>query len=139
MNTAPRCASLVLLLLSLSACAIPHHATTWTQSELYFGMNRMDGSLVTDEQWTAFVDKEVTPRFPSGLTVHATSGQYRDSNGVIQRERSRVLVVLYPASDTAKADDFLKTIARSYVKQFNQESVLRTDSPAEVTFLGEKP
>jgi hypothetical protein len=111
---------------------------TWTRSELYFGMNRVDGTLVTDQQWIAFVDKEITPRFPAGLTVHATAGQYRDSKGVIQRERSRVMVVLYPTESSFAADADLRKIVASYVTQFNQESVLRTDSPANVWFLDAK-
>lgn len=107
----------------------------WVRSELYFGMNRIDGSPISDEQWAGFVDEWITPRFPSGLTVFAATGQYRDTRGVIQRERSRVLVVLYPDADARKADAALRAIARAYNAQFQQETVLRIDGPAGVTFL----
>lgn len=107
----------------------------WVRSELYFGMNRIDGSPISDEQWAQFVDAQITPRFPSGLTVFAATGQYRDTRGVIQRERSRVLVVLYPVADARKADGDLRAIAQAYNVQFQQETVLRIDAPAGVMFL----
>ena len=47
------------------------------RSELLFGRARPDGTVVTDEEWRAFVDQEVTPRFPDGLTVLPGYGQWR--------------------------------------------------------------
>jgi hypothetical protein len=44
----------------------------------------------------------VTPRFPDGLTVYETTGQWRDpATKAVTRERSRVLRIIVPA-DTAR-------------------------------------
>src|SRR5262249_41064108 len=47
--------------------------------ELMFGRN-IGGKLgVTDALWRQFLAREMTPRFPDGLTVFDTSGQWRDA------------------------------------------------------------
>src|SRR5262245_53338348 len=74
------------------------------QTQLYFGFEKPDKSYVTDADWQKFVDEQVTPRFPDGLTVLHGDGQYRGANGVIVHEPSRVITVLYSADD-AKATD----------------------------------
>src|ERR1700752_737176 len=49
-------------------------------------------------RWAQFLAREVTPRFPDGLTVYETSGQWRDpATKAIARERSRVLRIIVPA------------------------------------------
>lgn len=44
-------------------------AEPWIRTELSFGTTLPDGSEMTDEQWGDFLDAEITPRFPDGLTV----------------------------------------------------------------------
>ncbi len=75
----------------------------------------------------------VTPRFPDGLTELTGQGQFRDSTGAIVRERSHLLVLLYPRTDTA-AHREIQEIRDAYEKAFDQESVLRVDSPGRVSF-----
>lgn len=74
-----------------------------------------------ESRWARFLAREVTPRFPDGLTVYETAGQWRDpATNVIVRERSRVLRIIVPA-DTAP--DKIGAIAEAYKKQFRQKSV----------------
>jgi len=74
-----------------------------------------------DFRWAQFLAREVTPRFPDGLTVYETTGQWRDpATKVIARERSRVLRIIVPA-DTAP--DKIAAVAEAYKKQFRQKSV----------------
>lgn len=47
----------------------------WNRTELYFGTGRPDGSVVSDAEFQQFVDIQVTPRFPDGLTLLAGYGQ----------------------------------------------------------------
>lgn len=47
----------------------------FARTELYFGTARPDGA-VTDEEFQAFIDREVTSRFPRGLTVVKAQGQF---------------------------------------------------------------
>jgi hypothetical protein len=97
----------------------------WVQSELYFG-------AVGDEEWDRFLDEEVTPRFPDGLTVLTGYGQWRNSAGEITQEDSIVLIILYPLDSYAESSQKLQEIREEYKAQFDQESVLRVDSTEAV-------
>ena len=72
-----------------------------------------------------FVDRQVTPAFPDGLTVQDGRGQWRDRNGVIERERSYELILLYPVGRAKAADPGIEGIRDAYEKEFGQEAVAR--------------
>ncbi len=101
----------------------------WVQTELYFGRGTDDtDSEITDEQWQDFLDTEVTPRFPDGLTVLDGYGQFLNSSGVIASEDSTVLIILAPMDPTGETSAQLDEIRDAYRVAFDQESVLRTDT-----------
>src|SRR5579859_7816296 len=59
--------------------AHPAKASGWVDTKLYFGLGP-DGEPekgVTETGWRAFLDKEVTPRFPDGLSVFDVYGQWQ--------------------------------------------------------------
>jgi hypothetical protein len=105
----------------------------WRRTELYFGTAKSDGTAVTEAQFLQFVDEVITPRFPDGLTVLTGYGQFRNSVGVIIRERSLALILLYPLS-LRDANRKIEEIRAAYKQAFQQESVLRVDSLAAVSF-----
>ncbi|MGW1680031.1 DUF3574 domain-containing protein [Saccharopolyspora sp. NPDC002376] len=109
--------------------------TPYVETSLMFGTVRPDGGApVTDEQFHSFVDEVVTPRFPAGLTVQDGYGQYRDANGVIEKERSFELVLLYPVNEYQDTDPKIEQIRTEYTQRFAQESVLRIDDRTAVDF-----
>lgn len=80
------------------------------------------GRSGSDAKWRAFLAREVTPRFPDGLTVYDTTGQWRDpATKAITRERSRVLRIIVPAD--APVQDKISALADAYKAQFRQKSV----------------
>ena len=101
------------------------------RTELFFGSARPDGSAVTEEEFAAFVEAEVTPRFPDGLTLLVGRGQFRNGN-VIVRERSFVLILLYPLEEFQESSRRINAIRERYKDEFDQESVLRVDDPFAV-------
>jgi hypothetical protein len=105
----------------------------WKRTELYFGTEKSDGSVVTEAEFQQFVDQEVTPRFPDGLTLLTGYGQFRNSTGIIVKERSMVLIVLYPLN-MSEANSELEAIRDAYKESFDQESVLRIDSFSLISF-----
>ncbi|HXB98424.1 MAG TPA: DUF3574 domain-containing protein [bacterium] len=124
------CLSLALGLGLFSACAsMPHPA--WVRDTLYFGLSR-PGGAVTPEQWQAFLDAEVTPRFPDGLTVWPAAGQWRGASGRTEREASRVLEIVHPAGPDADAK--LQAIRGAYKQRFHQESVLKVREAVQADF-----
>lgn len=113
----------------------PERGTPYIETRLFFGTERPDGgAAVTDRQFTAFVDKEVTPDFPDGLTVQTGRGQWRDVSGTIEKERSYELILLYPVSEAAASDRKIEEIRRAYEKAFAQEAVARVDDRVRVDF-----
>lgn len=65
------------------AVALPCHgsARAMVRLELLFGTARPERPPVSDQEWASFLDTEVTPRFPAGLTVLRGPGQWRGSDG----------------------------------------------------------
>jgi hypothetical protein len=105
----------------------------WKRTELFFGTGKPDGTEVTDREFAAFSDGEITPAFPDGFTRLDGSGQWRGGSGAVVREHSHVIVLLYPFSDR-DAEREIEGIRADYEKQFHQESVLRSDSVEKVSF-----
>ena len=101
--------------------------------ELLFGRN-IGGRLgVTEAQWRAFLAREVTPRFPEGLTVYEAAGQWRDEKTrALVRERSKIVRIIMAAD--AQANDKIEAIAAAYIKKFRQDSVGIVTRPACVYF-----
>ena len=100
--------------------------------ELFMGRKIQSGEVVDDAAWTAFLRDSVTPRFPDGLTVLDAQGQWRDSEGLVQKERSKLLLVLVPPADDGMR--LIREVSDEYKRRFGQESVLRVGSDACVTF-----
>ncbi|WP_055570223.1 DUF3574 domain-containing protein [Streptomyces atriruber] len=120
---------------SSAAASTVARGKPFTETRLFFGTERPDGGpAVTDKQFMAFIDDEVTPGFPDGLTVQDGRGQWRDSNGRIERERSYELILLYPTTEARKRDVQIEEIRSDYEKKFAQDSVARLDERTRVDF-----
>jgi hypothetical protein len=96
--------------------SVPQVRTT-----LYFGLARPKGS-VSELEWQMFLRDEVTARFPDGLTVWEAEGQWKQSDGVIGHERSKVLLLVHP--DTPAARQAVQAVISRYRRTFDQQSVL---------------
>lgn len=119
--------------------AVAERKAAWVRTELFFSIGDwMETALSTEAQarWETFVEKEVTPRFPDGLTVFDGYGQWRDAadgaNAPVQRERTRVLVVLH--ADTPEAARKVEEIRTAWKAATGDKSVLKVSSRAEVSF-----
>lgn len=96
--------------------SVPQVRTT-----LYFGLARPKGA-VSELEWQIFLRDEVTPLFPSGLTVWDADGQWRAAAGTIDHERSKVLLLVH--ADSVQARESVQTVITNYRRKFEQESVL---------------
>ena len=124
----PRFAAAIFLSLacSISAPAQPAECHAGQQprevAELLFGRNIGDRLGVSEAQWGRFVDREISPRFPGGLTVLDAKGEWRDSaRRTIVHEPSKLVEIVLPG----KEDDLeqLDRIAQAYKSRFRQQSV----------------
>jgi hypothetical protein len=91
-------------------------------ADLLFGRNIGDRLGVSDAAFARFVDAEVTPRFPDGLSILDARGQYRDrENGRLVREPSKIVTIVL--GDEARDQPKLTAIAEAYKARFRQQSV----------------
>ena len=111
----------------------PDDTDRWIEYQLFMGRGGPDGEVVDDAEWDEFLAEMVTLRFPDGLTVLNGQGQWRGSDGEIQRESSKVLLILAPSDDDA-AEDLIDEVSAEYKRQFDQESVLKTVNKTCVAF-----
>jgi len=130
-----RCVLLLAIAGALSGCAAMGAPSCGPggQPELVFGRNIGDNLGVSEADWNRFLDEEVTPRFPDGLTVMSASGQWRDTErGNVVQEPSKVLVVVL--GDEARDKPRIAEIATAYKQRFKQQGVLTMLRPACVSF-----
>ena len=114
------------------AASCPPGTEPFAEYRLFFGRSQGEVEVVNEEAWHAFLAKEVTPRFPDGLTVLDAVGQWREGSGAIVRERTKLLLVLAPPGEDAmrRTDE----ITNAYKRTFGQSSVLRVVTEACVSF-----
>ena len=92
------------------------------QIELMFGRNVRGWPGVSDAAWARFLAREITPRFPDGLTVLDATGQWRDpGSGRLARERSRLVIIVTAAAPST--DGRIAAIIAAYKQRFHQKSV----------------
>lgn len=117
--------------LAPQACAPGQQAML--SAELLFGRKIGDHVGVSETDFRRFVDQEVTPRFPDGLTILDATGQYRDNErGKLIREPSKLVLIAMP--DEAGNRDKLAAIAEAYKRRFSQQSVGLILKPACASF-----
>ncbi|MGF1566686.1 MAG: DUF3574 domain-containing protein [Nodosilinea sp.] len=103
------------------------------QTDLYFGRNIAGGGEVSEAEFQQFLDQEITPRFPDGLTVYDADGQFLDSTNTLIQEPSKVVSLIF--EDTAENEAAVDHIIQAYKQQFQQESVLQVvDEDLDVAF-----
>jgi hypothetical protein len=90
--------------------------------ELMFGRHIRGRLGVGNTTWTRFLAREITPRFPDGLTVLDAAGQWRDpAGGRLAREPSKLVIIV--TADDAPVADKIAAIAAAYKRRFHQKSV----------------
>ena len=102
-------------------------ASAMARTELLFG-----AGAVSNAQWQAFLSREITPRFPEGLTAIDGYGQWKRPDGKITAERSRILLLWH--TPDAASNTKIDAIRAAYKKQFHQLSVMRVDGLDCVSF-----
>jgi len=107
-------------------------AAPFIRTELYFGRNKSDGGEVSQKEFDGFLSGFITPRFPDGLTVIKGKGQFLNSKGDVEKERSVILILLYPSPARREKHIKIEEIREEYVARFKQQSVLRVDYPLPV-------
>jgi Protein of unknown function (DUF3574) len=115
--------------------AHPGQTKSWVETKLYFGLGPADHPEdgVSEVGWRDFLDKEVTPRFPDGLSVLNAYGQWQGKNeSAPERLRSKMLVIDFADSPENRAK--IEAIRAAWKQRTGDQSVMRVTQPADVSF-----
>lgn len=115
-----------------AAPACPMGQEPMRTAQLFFGQNIGGKPGVSDADFRKFLDEELTPRFPGGLTVLDGGGQWKGAENKLIREASKIVVLVLP--NGREGPQKLNDARKAYVKRFNQESVLLVTQAACVDF-----
>ena len=115
--------------------AHPGHTQGWVDTKLYFGLGPADepSKGISEAAWRDFLDKEVTPRFPAGLSVVDVYGQWLNKGASAPgRLRSKLLLIDYPDSEENRSK--IDAIRAAWKQRTGDQSVLMVTAPADVSF-----
>jgi Protein of unknown function (DUF3574) len=119
--------------------AHPGHTQGWVDTKLYFGLGPADHPEqgISEAAWREFLDKEVTPRFPAGLSVLDVYGQWESQGSSkggsrTERLRSKMLVIYYADNDENRTR--IAAIRAAWKQKTGDQSVLMVTEPADVSF-----
>ena len=101
-------------------------------AQLFFGRNIGDQPGVSDEAFRKFVDEELTPKFPDGLTILEGGGQWRGSENKLIREASKIVLIVLPRRGDVSAK--VNAAREAYKRRFRQDSVLLHTQETCVSF-----
>lgn len=106
----------------------------YIKTELFFGLNKTDGSKVSDEEFDMFADTVISKVYTSGATILKSDGRWLDGEKLI-KEESRVVIYfskIYEMTDEYSAR--IDTIREKYKRYYLQQAVLRTDEFINASF-----
>ena len=90
--------------------------------ERRFGRSVEGRLVVGGREWVRFLAREITPRFPDGLSVVDAAGQYKTADGRIAHEPSKLVIIVAP--EGSETQDRVAVIEAAYKKQFRQQKVV---------------
>lgn len=117
---------------TLDAPACPVGQEPMRTAQLFFGQNIGDKPGVSDAAFRKFVDEELTPRFPAGLTVLDGGGQWKGAEDKLIREAAKIVVLVLPTNGEGSRK--LNEARKAYTQRFHQDSVLLITQSACVDF-----
>lgn len=121
-----------ILVLALAGCstapklACPAGQSQLRTAQLFLGAK--PPARVSDGDIRKFVDAEVTPRFPEGVTVMDGGGQWRGDENRMIREAAKVVMIVLP--ETGDPAGKVEQVRAAYRAKFKQDSVVVMPPPA---------
>ncbi len=110
----------------------PDDYETYTEYRIFFGRGAGEVESVDDAEWDQFLADTITPRFPGGLTVFDGAGQWQESETVIHKELTKIVVILTPRDGSVSVK--LDEISQEYKRRYDHPLVLVTTEDSCAAF-----
>jgi hypothetical protein len=110
------------------AAACPVGQISQQTAQLYFAGMFGPASKISDIQFRKYVDEELTPRFPDGLTVLDGGRQWRGEENKAIREAAKVVLIVLPKAHGAQSR--INAARSAYWSRFHQDAVVEVMPPA---------
>jgi len=127
----------LVLLVACAGCGSSGTAKSsqpsWVKSEIYLGLDRQAGGVVTQGEFADFLNKVVTPAFPAGLTVLDAYGQMQKADKAIVKQTTKVLLLVH--QKTKANSDAVQKVISSYRSGYGNPQVMYLQSPANPQFI----
>lgn len=127
-----RAAGAAILGLALVGCmTAPKPACPAGQSQLRTAqlfLSAKPPAKISDSDIRKFVDAEVTPRFPAGVTVVDGGGQWRGDENRLIREAAKVVMIVLPEKGDPAGK--VEAVRAAYRAKFKQDSVVVLPPPS---------
>jgi hypothetical protein len=108
---------------TLEAPACPAGQEHLRTAQLFLG-GQAGSAAVPEAEIRTFVDREITPRFPDGVTVLDGGGQWRGAENQLIRQAQKVVLIVLPARRDTEGR--LQAVRAAYQSRFRQDSVVVT-------------
>lgn len=125
--------ALILAGLALTGCATPPRGGTCPGGQAEFRTAQLyltapPPARLTDEDVRRFVEQEVTPRFPRGVTVLDSAGPAKGADVVLVRNAAKTLLIVLPS----KGDSYtaVEAVRTAYRGRFRQDPVIVLPPPS---------
>ena len=104
------------------------------RTEIYCGLNKPHGGVVSEADWQKFLNDTVTPVFKTGYSVMNAEGRWMDTQ--TERtitEKTKIIVIIYQWNN--EIHSAIDKIIATYKKNFQQQAVMRLDYRVSARFL----
>lgn len=123
--------SILGIIFILGSCTV-FKGQKMTKTELFFGLSKSDGQIISNKDWQAFADSVIAKTFTDGSTLIDARGQYLEEDGKLISESSKMLIIV--STLDSKRSKQINLVREKYKKYFQQKSVMRIDKPVRVEF-----
>lgn len=133
----------LLLAIGLSACtsvaapltrtalACPAGQETLRTAQLFFARSAGEKPDFSEADFRAFMERELTPRFPRGLTVVEGGGPWRGDENRLIRDSAKIVQIVLPPNGDAQA---LQAARSAWSEAYGREPVLLIAQPSCISF-----
>lgn len=115
----------ILLILLMTVFAVPTQAQVQVQEnndswyKIHFGMG-VGSKALNPDIFAKFLNSEITPRFPAGLTLTYAYGQWKSPQGLV---REKVAVIDLFVESNKENLEKIEEVTEIYVKKFKNAKV----------------